>query len=209
MLSRGLLTFFQFIILFTLFLSGCEVERLYEVRLSDLSEANTGQEFRRDGFLLTASPSPGTDFVALTLIAAAEPRPQPDWTWDEFGNWPQARRDAAFSDWFDHVYLDVSVSSDPKCSPQVQQFDQRKNAQEVLLGAWRSGVRPVGRFREGAKGIFVEFPVENCSALFSEDDTNYAWVIADVRGPDGELLDTVRIGYRIELRETFVDWWIF
>ena len=197
------------LVLFPLFVSGCEVESLYEVRLSDLSEANTAQEFQRDEFLLFVSPSPGTDLVALTLIAAAEPRPDPDWTWNEFVNWPLARRDATFSDWYDRVYLDVSVSIDPQCPPQVQQFDHRNNAQEFLLGTWRTGVEPIHRFAEGAKGIFVEFPVEDCSALFNEDDRNYAWVVADVSDPDGELLDTVRIGYRIELRETFVDWWVF
>jgi hypothetical protein len=196
-------------VLLTPVLSGCEIKTLYEVRLSDLNEANTTREFRRNRFSLFAVPSPGTDVVFLTLIASAEPRPNPEWTWSEFGNWPQARRDATFSDWFDRVYLDVSVSGNPECPLQIQHFDHRKSAQQFLYANWLREVQPVHRFAEGTKGMLIEFPVDQCFAAGGSEDADYAWVVADVRVHDGELLDTVRIGYRIEPRESFVDWWLF
>ena len=109
-------------------LLGCEVKTLYEVRLSDLSKANIAQEYRRNNFTLHVMPSPGTENVGLTFIAPAEPRPDPDWTWNEFASWLQTRRAAAFSDWFDQVYLDVSASGNQGCPLRIQEFDHRETA---------------------------------------------------------------------------------
>lgn len=208
MQCRNLLKKARFLILLTPAMAGCEVEELYAVRLSDLSEANTEREFPRNDFVLFAAPALGTDVATLTLIASAEPPPNHDWRWGEFGNWPQARRDAAFSDWWDRTYLEVSVSGGPECPLEVQRFDHREHAQQDLYANWLSDVTPVGRFPVGSKGVSIGFPVEQCLAARSED-TDYAWLVADVRDSDGELFDTVRIAYRIELYDTFVDWWFF
>ena len=145
----------------------------------------------------------------MTLIASAEPRPDHDWKWSEFGNWPQARRDAVFSDWFDRTYLDVSIAGDSRCPLQIQRFDHRDDAQQALYGIGMSDVKPVGRYPGGSKGVLVGFPVEQCYEPTSEEDMKFVWLVADVRASNGKLLDTVRFRYRIELRESFVDWWLF
>lgn len=198
-----------FLILLAPTLLGCEVKTLYEVRLSGLSEANTAKEYRRNIFTLHVLPSPGTENVGLTLIAPAEPRPDPDWTWNEFGNWPQTRRAAAFSDWFDRVYLDISASGTQRCPLRIQQFDHRETAQDAFYGSWLNNLEPLHKFAEGSKGAFVELPVEQCYSTTDPAHTNQAWLVAAVRDGNGKLLDTVRIEYRIEARESFVEWWIF
>jgi hypothetical protein len=205
MQCRDLPKIVPFLALLTALLSGCEVKNLYAVRLSDLREANTEQEFRRDHFRLFAAPALGPEVVTLTLIASAEPPPERDWTWGEFGSWPQARRDAAFSDWFDRTYLEVSVSGGPECPLKIQKFDHRASAQQALHANWMSDIKPVGRFPGGSKGISIGFPVEQCLDAADSEDTDYAWIVADVRDSHGELLDTVRIAYRIELHDSFVD----
>lgn len=199
----------SFLILLTPILFGCDVKTIYEVRLSDLAAANTAKEYRRNHITLHVFPSPGTENVGVTLIAAADPRPDPDWTWSEFGNWPQTRRDAAFSEWFDRVYLDVSASGTQGCPLRIQQFDHREAAQDAFYGSWLNDLKPPHKFAEGSKGVLVELPVERCYAPTNPGHTNPAWLTAAVRDGNGKLLDTVRIEYRIELRESFVDWWAF
>lgn len=151
--------------------------------------------------------------ASLVLLAPAEPRPDPDWTWNEFGNWPQTRRAAAFSDWFDRVYLDVSASGTQGCPLRIQHFDHRETAQDAFYGSWLNNLEPLYKFAEGSKGAFVELPVEQCYSTTDPAHTNQAWLVAAVRDGNGKLLDTVRIEHRIEhrieARESFVEWWIF
>jgi hypothetical protein len=199
--------------------SGCEIGRLYETNVFGLSDIGKFKGIPKGGYALFPMPSPGTEAAAITLVAQASNRPVPSWTWDEFENWSVQKRNEAYGEYFDQVYLYLDVSHESSCPIRVERFDHRESAQQNEYSMWRSdvevyerfvkGEESIFRFSEGTRGLFVEFPIADCENLLDAQPGELATLIVLVRDNDGEVLDEIQVSFDLRLRETFVDYWFF
>jgi len=188
-------------------IGGCDVNRLYGTNIFGPPGEESDVIIERETFSLYAMASTGEEAPGITLIAQINDRPVPAWDWDEFKSWPQAKQESVYGDYYEQVYLSLSASHDSPCPIRKTSFDHRGMAQQFEYFHWLTASPASPRFREGAKGLFVEFPIAQCSNLLTRPDGQAATLTILIRNGEGEAVDEIDIRFTLELRDTSFDFW--
>lgn len=195
------------IALFAVLASGCEVQTLYEVQLSDLAVDQGTTVIRKDNASLHLSLSNSTDAPAITLIAAVDDL-EPTWDWEEFRGWPEEEQRSVFGAYYDRKYPSFDISFQSVCPLLVERFDHRESAQEMTYGRWLHNIEPANDgFYDLPRGQTVSVPIEACETTLDELRSEAQLLVVSFADAGIEDVESIEIEFRIGKVGTWLKVW--
>ena len=192
------------LILFVLFLAGCDVRTLYGIEVLDLPNDGIWNVVRKSDYTLYLTGTKDSDRPGLYLMAQSNDQSGPLWDWDDYQDWSEAKQAAAFGEYYDQKYRDVSVARISRCSYEVEYFDQRDSARELAYGRWLHDM-PTPRIDDDhIKGALVRMPLAECEKRADGSqrrDAELTIIVGD--------RDEITITIRVEFVDAWFDWWFF
>ena len=187
--------------------SGCELQTLYEVQLSDL-DVNQGRTvIRQDNASLHLAMSNSTDAPAITMFAAVEGL-EPTWDWEEFQDWPEEQQKSAFGAYYDRKHPSFDIAFQGACPLQVKRFDHRESAQEMAYGRWLHNMEPANdEFYDLPKGQTVSVPIGACETALDELRSEAQLLVVSFADAGIEDVESIEIEFRIGKVGTWLKVW--
>lgn len=190
--------------LFCCCLASCEIEGLYGVELAGAPDNTGRRNIQKDGYTLFLVSSNHTEVPGFYVVAQATEVPDPRWHWDEFQYWPAEKKMQAYGQYFDQLFLDVSVRFQSECPYQVVSVDHRESALEGFLGRGLTERDLRDLIRGPVKGLFIQIPVSDCAYLLDEPETSLEKISIVVARENNESDDETEIRFRLSVLGTWL-----
>lgn len=192
------------VILFVLFLAGCEVRTLYGIEVLDVPNDGIWNVVQKPDYTLYLTDTKDSDRPGLYLMAQSNDRADPPWDWEDYQGWPEAEQAAAFGEYYDRKYRDIAVARMSRCSFEIETFDHRDSARELAYGRWLHDMPTPRTDDDHIKGALVRVPVAECDKLSEGSKAREAELTVIVDGRD-----EITITIRVEFVDAWFDWWFF
>lgn len=178
---------------------------MYGVELAVTPGNSIWHSIQRGGYTLFLTTSNHDEVPGFYLVALLNDQPDPPWDWEEFQTWSAEKKAHTYGQYFDRIFLNVSVRHQSKCSYQVTSFDNRDRAQKQAYSRWLDRQPMRDRLDGPTKGLFVQIPVSECSFLLNQTATTLQALTVAVARERTEGDDEIEIRFRIEVIDTWLD----